>query len=261
MTLGGLALAVGILVDDGTVTIENINYHLEQGKADRARDPGRRAADRRFRPSSRCCASASCSCRCSSSAASPAICSGRWPRRWCSRWSARSCCRARSCRPWPIICMRGHSRACGHARTAHRTAAAHWRNPLKRFQRGFERSLRARARRATARCCRSRSAVPRPSSPASSPASSFRFGLWPFLGENFFPAVDSGQILMHVRAQPGTRIEETARLFDLDRADRSARSSRPISSTTSSTISACRSPASTWPTRTPARSARPTATP
>ncbi len=32
MTLGGLALAVGILVDDGTVTIENVNYHLEQGK-------------------------------------------------------------------------------------------------------------------------------------------------------------------------------------------------------------------------------------
>ena len=32
MTLGGLALAVGILVDDGTVTIENINYHLELGK-------------------------------------------------------------------------------------------------------------------------------------------------------------------------------------------------------------------------------------
>src|ERR1700749_1261026 len=32
MTLGGLALAVGILVDEGTVTIENINWHLEQGK-------------------------------------------------------------------------------------------------------------------------------------------------------------------------------------------------------------------------------------
>ena len=46
MTLGGLALAVGILVDDGTVTIENINYHLEQGKADRDGDPRRRAADR-----------------------------------------------------------------------------------------------------------------------------------------------------------------------------------------------------------------------
>src|SRR3954468_7507489 len=32
MTLGGLALAVGILVDDATVTIENIDWHLEQGK-------------------------------------------------------------------------------------------------------------------------------------------------------------------------------------------------------------------------------------
>lgn len=31
MTLGGLALAVGILVDDATVTIENINRHLEEG--------------------------------------------------------------------------------------------------------------------------------------------------------------------------------------------------------------------------------------
>ena len=32
MTLGGLALAVGILVDDATVAIENINWNLEQGK-------------------------------------------------------------------------------------------------------------------------------------------------------------------------------------------------------------------------------------
>ncbi len=33
MTLGGLALAVGILVDDATVMIENINHHLEMGKS------------------------------------------------------------------------------------------------------------------------------------------------------------------------------------------------------------------------------------
>ena len=32
MTLGGLALAVGMLVDEGTVTLENIFFHLEQGK-------------------------------------------------------------------------------------------------------------------------------------------------------------------------------------------------------------------------------------
>ena len=85
MTLGGLALAVGILVDDGTVTIENINYHLEQGKADRTGDPRRRAADRHSGLRDAAVPRASCSCRCSSSAASPAICSGRWPRRSCSR--------------------------------------------------------------------------------------------------------------------------------------------------------------------------------
>lgn len=36
MTLGGLALAIGILVDDATVTIENVNWHLEQGKGVRS---------------------------------------------------------------------------------------------------------------------------------------------------------------------------------------------------------------------------------
>jgi multidrug efflux pump subunit AcrB len=36
--------------------------------------------------------------------------------------------------------------------------------------------------------------------------------LAPFLGRDFFPAVDSGQFRLHVRAQTGTRIEETARL-------------------------------------------------
>ncbi len=46
MTLGGLALAVGILVDDATVTIENINWHLEHGEDVEGRgggDPERRA--------------------------------------------------------------------------------------------------------------------------------------------------------------------------------------------------------------------------
>jgi multidrug efflux pump subunit AcrB len=33
MTLGGLALAVGILVDEATVTIENVHSHLGRGAA------------------------------------------------------------------------------------------------------------------------------------------------------------------------------------------------------------------------------------
>jgi multidrug efflux pump subunit AcrB len=41
------------------------------------------------------------------------------------------------------------------------------------------------------------------------------FILFPWLGQDFFPAVDSGQFKLHVRAQTGTRIEETARLCDL----------------------------------------------
>ena len=39
------------------------------------------------------------------------------------------------------------------------------------------------------------------------------FLLLPFLGRNFFPAVDSGQILMHARTQVGTRVEESANQF------------------------------------------------
>ena len=44
----------------------------------------------------------------------------------------------------------------------------------------------------------------------------FCFGstlLLPFIGQDFFPAVDAGQFRLHVRTPPGTRIEETERLF------------------------------------------------
>jgi multidrug efflux pump subunit AcrB len=39
------------------------------------------------------------------------------------------------------------------------------------------------------------------------------FALVPFLGRNFFPTVDAGQILMHVRAPVGVRVEKTAQIF------------------------------------------------
>jgi multidrug efflux pump subunit AcrB len=39
------------------------------------------------------------------------------------------------------------------------------------------------------------------------------FALVPFLGRDFFPSVDAGQILMHVRVQVGTRVEESANKF------------------------------------------------
>lgn len=40
------------------------------------------------------------------------------------------------------------------------------------------------------------------------------FLLWPWLGDDFFPNVDAGQIKLHIRAPTGTRVEETARLVD-----------------------------------------------
>ncbi|HZY74611.1 MAG TPA: efflux RND transporter permease subunit, partial [Edaphobacter sp.] len=54
--------------------------------------------------------------------------------------------------------------------------------------------------------------------------------LFPWLGENFFPSVDSGQFKLHIRAQTGTRIEETARLCDL--VERSIREEIPKSELT-----------------------------
>jgi multidrug efflux pump subunit AcrB len=86
------------------------------------------------------------------------------------------------------------------------------RNPLVRFQRGFEASF-----------LRLRAAYHGLLSLAIAHRRIFvagflgfvviSFALTPFLGRNFFPQVDGGQILMHVRAPVGTRVEETAADF------------------------------------------------
>ena len=94
MTLGGLALAVGILVDDATVEIENIERNLAQGKEMKQAilDGAQQiAVPPLFRP----CASASCLCRCSSSPAWPATSLCPWRRPWCSRCWRRTSCRER----------------------------------------------------------------------------------------------------------------------------------------------------------------------
>ena len=100
MTLGGLALAVGILVDDATVAIENIHRHMASGKAARRRHPGRRAGDRdaglrldavhlhRVRADVLPDRAWRTTCLC------------RWPRRWCSPCWPATCCRGRWCRRW-----------------------------------------------------------------------------------------------------------------------------------------------------------------
>jgi CzcA family heavy metal efflux pump len=204
MTLGGLALAVGILVDDATVTIENINWHLEQGKAvDSAILDG---AAQIVTP-----AFVSLLCICivfvpmffldgvakflfvpMAEAVIFAMVSSFILSRTLVPTMAKYLLKPH------VHGEEGSSRVSG--------------NPLVRFQRGFE----ARFERVRAHygdilellLLHRRNFV----------LSFFAFvllsfALVPFLGRNFFPDVDGGQILMHVRAPAGTRVEKTAAIF------------------------------------------------
>ena len=210
MTLGGLALAVGILVDDGTVTIENINSHLELGKPIEPAilDGARQIVIPAF-----------VTLLCLSIVFVPMFQLGGVAG-YLFRPMAEAVVFAlfgsfilsRTLVPTMAnYLMRGH-----HAGKEGHDAAEppdRWSKPFMRFQSGFEaRFGRVRDRYRSLLAL----ALGRPVA--------FMIGflvcvllsflLAPFLGKNFFPAVDSGQILMHVRAQPGTRIEETARLFE-----------------------------------------------
>src|ERR1700722_17549614 len=212
MTLGGLALAVGILVDDGTVTIENINYHLELGKPiETAILDGAQqivipafvtllclcivfvpmfqlggVAGYLFRPMAEAVVFALIGSFILSRTLVPTMAN---------------------------YLMRGAHGGHGEAAPATESGAVRSRNPLKRFQEGFERRFERIRERYRALLVL---ALGRPKlfMIGFLACVLVSFVLAPFLGENFFPSVDSGQILMHVRAQPGTRIEETARLFE-----------------------------------------------
>jgi multidrug efflux pump subunit AcrB len=207
MTLGGLALAVGMLVDEGTVTLENIFYHLEMGKpVEPAILDGAQqivvpafvtllVLDIVFAPMFQLGGVAGHLFRPLAEAVIFALIGSFILSRTLVPTMAR-------------FLLHAHT---GHAEGHH--ASPRPRNPLKRFQMGFERvftSVRAQYRSLLA------VALAHPKSVIFGFIALviLSFGLEPFLGQNFFPAVDSGQILMHVRAQPGTRIEETARLFD-----------------------------------------------
>ena len=88
MTLGGFALAVGILVDNATVVIENIERHLASGKASCCGDQEARARSA-FRPCSRRLPSASSSSRYFCFMALPSISSARCPHpSSCRCWEA-----------------------------------------------------------------------------------------------------------------------------------------------------------------------------
>src|ERR1700720_4555415 len=211
MTLGGLALAVGILVDDATVTIENINWHLEQGKGvelsimDGARDIATPAF-----------VSLLCIC---------IVFVPMFFLQGVARFLFVPMAEAvMFAMLWSFILSRTlvptMAKYLLHLHHAEGEGPPPSRNPLVRFQRGFEATFerfRSGYRDLLGLALSHR--VMFVTGFAGFVALSFL--LVPYLGRNFFPSVDAGQILMHVRTQVGTRVEDSANQFaDIQKAIR-----------------------------------------
>ncbi|PCE22623.1 RND transporter [Paraburkholderia acidicola] len=204
MTLGGLALAVGILVDDATVTIENINWHLEQGKAVEPAilDGGAQIVTPAF-------VSLLCIC---------IVFVPMFFLNGVARFlfvpmaqavifaMVSSFILSRTLVPTMAKFLLHPHNLDEDAHEAKRPG------PLARFQRGFE----ARFEKVRDGYHGFLALALRHRQPFVSCFLGFvllSFALVPFLGRNFFPSVDAGQILLHVRAPVGVRVEKTAEIF------------------------------------------------
>lgn len=206
MTLGGLALAVGILVDDATVTIENINWHLEQGK-----DVETSILDGAAQIVTPAFVSLLCIC---------IVFVPMFFLEGVSRFlfvpmaeavmfaMVASFILSRTLVPtmanYLLETHGSHLDENGYALPT--------TNPLIRFQRKFESSFEHF--RHSYRSILEVALLHRKGF-----VTGFMlfvvasFALVPFLGRNFFPSVDGGQILMHVRLPIGTRLEDAAIQF------------------------------------------------
>jgi CzcA family heavy metal efflux pump len=213
MTLGGLALAVGILVDDATVTIENINYHLEQGKP--VEQSILDGANQIVTP-----AFVSLLCIC-------IVFVPMFFLTGVARFLFVPMAEAvMFAMIWSFILSRtlvptmANYLLQPHTHHAEGEGPPPTRNPLVRFQRGFE--ARFERIRGGYRGLLAMALAHRPTFVIGFLGFvAVSFLLVPFLGRNFFPAVDAGNILMHVRTQVGTRVEETAnQLADVQKAIR-----------------------------------------
>jgi multidrug efflux pump subunit AcrB len=205
MTLGGLALAVGILVDDATVTIENINYHLEQGKE--VEQSIMDGANQIVTP-----AFVSLLCIC-------IVFVPMFFLQGVARFLFVPMAEAvMFAMTWSFILSRTLVPTMAkyllqrHSHHGEDNAPPPSRNPLVRFQRGFE--ARFERIRGGYRDLLTLAMARRPLFVIGFlSVVGVSFLLVPFLGRNFFPSVDAGSILMHVRTQVGTRVEETANQF------------------------------------------------
>ncbi len=201
MTLGGLALAVGILVDDATVTIENIERYLEEGH------PLREAI---LEGAAQISVPALVSTLC--------ICIVFMPMFFLAGVARYLFVPLAEAVVFAMLASYVLSRTlvptlAMYLLKAHSHHAVPSRNPLARFQRGFERGferVRSTYELLLTRLVGARKLFV----PFFVLACFAAMLLVPFLGQNFFPSTDNGSFILHVRAKTGTRIEETARLCD-----------------------------------------------
>ncbi len=201
MTLGGLALAVGILVDDATVTIENINYHLEMGKAvETAIMDGARQI----------VAAATVSLLCICIVFVPMFSLGG-----VAGYLFRPLAEA------VVFAMIGSyllSRTLVPtlanfllSKHVHVPQNAAQQSVFARFNKAFEHRFE-QVRHAYVGLLELALVWRAPTIVGFFATVLLSFGLVPFLGRNFFPPVESDQIKLHVRAQTGTRIEDVSAL-------------------------------------------------
>ncbi len=208
MTLGGLALAVGILVDDATVAIENIHRHMLTGK--NQEDAIIVGAQEIALPAF---VSTVCICivfvpmffltgvaRYLFVPLAEAVVFAMFASYFISRTLV----------PTLVMWFYRHVNVHDHGQTSN---APSWMKPFIRFQNGFEHGFdrfRNGYRAVLASCFEHRK-------PFALCFLGFCIASWLLiqaLGHDFFPSVDAGQFLLHMRARTGTRIEETQRLAD-----------------------------------------------
>jgi multidrug efflux pump subunit AcrB len=201
MTLGGLALAVGILVDDATVTIENIERYLEEGHD---------LINAILEGASQISVPALVS--------TLSICIVFLPMFFLSGVSRYLFVPLAEAVVFAMLASYALSRTlvptlAMYLLKAHDHHAVPSQNILARFQRGFERIFE-RVRSSYAALLEKLVAVRKLFIPVWLLVCLVILLLVPFLGQNFFPDTDNGSFILHVRAKTGTRIEETARLCD-----------------------------------------------
>jgi multidrug efflux pump subunit AcrB len=210
MTLGGLALAVGILVDDATVEIENVNRNLDEGK-----------------PLKQAILDGAQQIAVPALVSTLAICIVFVPMFFLTGVARYLFVPLAEAVVFAMLASYLLSRTLvpTMARYLLKTRADEAKEEAgrrpnlfvtmqTRFEHAFEKFRKAYQRQLE-RCMRHR----RVFVIVFLSACVLSFGLVPSLGQDFFPTVDSGELKLHLRAPTGTRIEETAALCDEVEAD------------------------------------------